>query len=305
MRRISRFAALYVGALIVLLLAAGAACAQTQWPDLVSYTLSLSSDETARYQTSLALSGPAGENLGLKLEGWWIGGSGDDHAFVGDAYLDYDKEVLYVAAGRKYVPFGPPGIPVGVLVSPGIFGAEVQLRAERVTFQAISGTLQFTPGTGTTRFTFAGNRSPSDESITAARVAGQLTEAGAAVPVTLGVNWVDIADENGSSIDASIGVTEWLTLYGEAADCEGDAHVYGIRLSDANMRNDGTATIFVWYHRDIDVGFVPAALGGSSFFEGQDGWVGGLYHQLDPRRAIGVYVDNEDAILTWFQNMPL
>ncbi len=305
MRKAMRCAAPYFAVLTVLALAAGAASAQAQWPNLVSYTLSLSTDETARYQTSLALSGPAGENMGLKLEGWWIGGKGDDRAFVGDAYLDYDKDVLYVAAGRKYVTFGPPGIPVGVLVSPGIAGGEVQLRAERVTLQAIAGTLQFTPGVGTTRFTFAGNRAPADEDIRAVRVAGQLTEANAAAPVTLGVNWVDVADETGTSIDASVGVTEWLTLYGEAADCEGDANVYGLRLSDATMRTDGKATIFVWYHRDIDIGFVPAAVGATAFFEGQTGWVGALYHQFSPRRAIGIYVDNQEAILTWFGNHPL
>jgi len=305
MRKITRCAAPYFAALIVLLLAASAACAQAQWPSLASYTLSLSTDETARYQTSLGFSGPIGENLGLKLEGWWIGGRGDDRAFVGDAYVDYDKDVVYVAAGRKYVPFGPPGIPVGVLVSPGIFGAEVQLRAERVTLQGIVGTLQFTPGTGTTRFTYAGKRAPADEDIRAVRISAQLTEPNAVTPVTLGVNWIDVADETGSSIDASVGVTEWLTLYGEAADCEGDGHVYGIRLSDATMRTDGKATIFVWYHRDIDIGFVPATVGASSFFEGQTGWVGAIYHQFSPRRAIGVYADDQEAILTLFGNHPL
>lgn len=305
MRAIMRRTAPYLAALIVLLLAATAACAQTTWPNLVSYTLSLSTDATARYQTSLAFSGPVGENLGGKLEGWWIGGRGDDRAFVGDAYLDYDKDVLYLAAGRKYVTFGPPGIPVGVLVSPGIFGAEVQVRAERVTFQGIAGSLQFTPGTGTTRLTFAGNRAPSDENILALRAAGQLTGPGAVTPVSLGVNWVDVAEETGTSIDASIGVTDWLTLYGEAADCGADASVYGIRLSDAHMRTDGKATIVVWYHRDIDVGFVPAAVGATSFFEGQTGWAGGLYHQFSPRRAIGVYADDEEAILTLFGNCPM
>ncbi|MBN1460509.1 MAG: hypothetical protein JXA57_13325, partial [Armatimonadetes bacterium] len=94
--------------------------------------------------------------------------------------------------------------------------------------------------------------------------------------------------------------------YGEAADYdEADAHVYGIRLSDAQLRNDGRAWILVWYNRDIEVGFVPAAVGATAFFEGQDGYAGGLYYQMNSRQAIGVYADNEEGILTWFSTLPL
>jgi hypothetical protein len=324
MRATTDHIAPYLAVLIVLLLAASAACAQTVWPNLLSYTFSLSSDAAARYQASLALSGPVGENLGGKLEGWWTGGGSDYRAFVGDAYLDYDKDILYLAAGRKYVTFRQPEIPVGVLVSSGILGAEVRVRTGRVTLQGIAGGLAFMPGTSTTGFTFAGipsgvcvacvptipvagrpSSAPLDEDIRALRAAGQLTKPGAVIPVALGVNWVDVADETGSSIDASIGVTKWLTLYGEAAHCGGDAHVYGIRLSDADLRTDGKGTIVVWYYRDIDDGFVPAAVGATSFFEGQSGWVGGLYHQFSPHRSIGVYADGEEAVLTLFGNRPL
>ncbi len=324
MRATMRHIAPYLAALIVLLLAASPACAQTVWPNLVSYTFSLSSDATARYQASLALSGPVGENLGGKLEGWWTGGGDDHEAFVGDAYLDYDKDILYLAAGRKYVTFRQPESPVGVLVSPGILGAEVQVRTERVTFQGIVGGLAFMPGTSTTGFTFAGTPSgvcgpwcsaiptagrrdsqPLDEDILALRAAGQLTKTGAVTPVALGLNWVDLADETGGSVDVSVGVTKWLTLYGEAARCGGDAHVYGIRLSDTDFRTDGKATILVWYHRDIADGFVPAAVGATSFFEGQRGWVGGLYHRISPYRAIGAYADGEEAVLTLFGTRPL
>ena len=302
MRGFTRYAAPHIIALGVLLLAASAACAQTQWPSLFSYTLSLSTDDTARYQVSASLSGPLGENLGAKVQGWWIEGTGDDRAFVGDAYIDYSRDPVYVAVGRKYVIFGP----AGVLVSPGFFGGEAQLNLDRFTIQAITGTLQFTPGTGTTRFTFAGSRVPSDEDITAARLALTLTAPAARVPVTLGANWIDVLDDTGTSADISVGLTEWLTLYGEAADYEdSNAHVYGIRLSDASMRTDGRAWILVYYHRDIEVGFVPAAVGASAHFEGQTGWAGGFYYQLDPQRGIGVYADRDDAILTWFQNFPL
>jgi hypothetical protein len=316
--------AAYLAALIFLLLAASAACAQTGWPNLVSYAFSLSTDAATRYQASLALSGPVGENLGGKLGGWWTGGRGDYRAFVGDAYLDYDKDILYLAAGRKYVTFRQPESPAGALVSSGILGAEAQVRARRVTFQGIVGSLAFMPGTSTTGFTFAGipsgvcgpwcstipaagrrSSAPLDEDILALRATGQLTEPGAVTPVALGVNWVDVADETGASIDASVGVTKWLTLYGEAARCVGDAHVYGIRLSDMSFRTDGKGTIVVWYHRDIDDGFVPAAVGATSFFEGQSGWVGGLYHQFSPHRSIGVYADGEEVILTLFGNRPL
>ncbi len=313
-----------LAALIFLLLSASATCAQTRWPSLVSYAFSLSTDTATRYQASVALSGQAGENLGGKLEGWWTGGGGDYRAFVGDAYLDYEKDILYLAAGRKYVTFRQPEVPVGALVSSGILGGEVQVRAGRVTFQGILGNLAFMPGTSTTGFTFAGTPSgicgpwcstipatgrrssaPLDEDILALRVTGQLTDPSARNPVALGVNWVDVAEETGASIDMSVAVTKWLTLYGEAAHCVGDARVYGIRLSDTALRTDGKETIVVWYFRDIADGFVPAAVGATSFFEGQNGWVGGLYHRFSPHRSIGVYSDGEEVILTLFGNRPL
>lgn len=299
---LTRRAAPHIIVLAVLLVAASAACAQTEWPSLFRYTLSLSTDETARYQTSASFSGPIAEDFSAKLEGWWIGGKGDDRAFLGDAYIDYDKNLVYLAAGRKYVVFGP----AGVLVSPGIFGGELGVDIGRAAVRVISGSLQFTPGTGTTRFTFTGNRVPGDESLSAARLSAPLTAPAAPVPVTLGLNWIDVLDETGSSVDASIGLTQWLTVYGEAADYDdSDAHVYGVKLSDAGLRSDGKAWILALYNRDIEVGFAPAAVGASSYFEGQNGWAGGLYYQMDPGRAIGVYGDGEDAILTWFGTIPL
>jgi hypothetical protein len=58
MRATADHIAPYLAMLIVLLVAASAACAQTAWPNLVSYAFSLSTDAATRYQASLALSGP-------------------------------------------------------------------------------------------------------------------------------------------------------------------------------------------------------------------------------------------------------
>jgi hypothetical protein len=113
-------------------------------------------------------------------------------------------------------------------------------------------------------------------------------------------------DDRGTSADVSIEATPWLTLYGEAAEYgDQNAHVYGVRLSDMHARSDGRGTILVWYHRSIDVGFVPAALGASVYFENQSGWAGGLYQQLSPRRAVGIFADGQEAILTLFGTVPL
>jgi len=302
MRTLTRPAMLPLVALAAVLLAGGGASAETRWPSLFRYTLALSTNETSRYQASIAFSGPVAESFSAKLEGWWIAGTGDDRAFVGDAYLDYTRSPVYLAAGRKYVVFGP----AGVLVSPGMFGGELKLDISRATLQVISGTLQFTPGTGTNRFSFFGVRAPSDERMTAARLAASLTGPDAAVPVKLGVNWIDVLDDTGRSADLEIGALKWLTLYGEAAGYgDSDAHAYGMKLSDAAMRSDGRAWILVFYHRKIDIGFTPAAVGASAYFENQTGWAGGLYHQMSSRHAIGVFSDGEDAILTWFGTVPM
>lgn len=302
MQRITRSAVPHLLVIVVLILTAGVSCADTKWPSLFRYTVSLSSDDTARYQVSAGFSGPIADNMSAKIEGWWIGGTEDNRAFVGDAYVDFDRAPLYVAAGRKFTMFGPAGI----LVSPGLLGGELGVDINRWQLQAIAGTIAFTPGTGSTRFTYAGARAPSDESMTALRLAGPLTRPDASVPVVLGGNWLDVLDDSGTSLDLQVEALPWLTLFGEAADFgDENAHVYGVRLSDANLRDDGKAWILVFYNRDIPIGYVPAQVGACAYFEGQDGWVGAFYHQMNSQQAIGVYADNEDAIFTWFHSIPL
>jgi hypothetical protein len=188
-----------------------------------------------------------------------------------------------------------------------MFGGHLKVDLDRWELQVLAGTLQFTPGTSSgTRFNFFGVRAPSDEGVTAARVGAALTGPDAPVPVKLGVNWLDVLDDTGSSVDVEIEASKWLTLFGESADYgEENGNAYGIRWSDAKTRSDEKVWIVVFYHRDIDIGFVPSAVGASVFFENQRGWAGGLYHQLNMRNAIGVFADNKDAILTWFATVPL
>jgi hypothetical protein len=289
--------------LALLLLATAAACAATQWPSALSYSVGVSSDETARAQMSAALSGALNENFGAKVGGWWVAGGDDNRAFVGDAYIDYRKDQLYLAGGRKFVPFGP----AGVLVSPGITGGEVQLGSDRVSLQAIAGTLSFTPVTGGTRFTFAGNRGPADENITAGRVAFKLTEAGSATPAALGVNALRLLDETGWSGDLSVDLNKVWTVFGEAATFDDvNAHAYGIRWSDQSMQPDPTKyTMVTLYHRRVPIGFIPAMVGATQYFEGQEGLAGGVYHQFDSRYGLGLYADEDNAILTLFGYVPL
>ncbi len=302
MERLTRCAAPYVLVTALLFLVAGAAGAETKWPSLFKYTVSLSSEDTARYQLSAGFSGPIADYMSAKIDGWWIGGTADNKAFVGDAYVDFNRSPIYLAGGRKYIPFGP----AGVLVSPGLLGGELGLDINRWELRAIAGTIAFTPGTSTTRFTYAGTRVPSDEGMTAVRLAIPLTRPEARVPVTLGGNWLDVLDDTGTSVEVQIGLESWLSLYGEATDFgDENAHVYGVRLSDAHLRDDGKAWIFVFYNRDIPIGYVPAQVGACAYFEGQDGWVGALYYQMNAYQAIGVYADEEDGILTWFHTIPL
>ncbi len=302
MRQLIRRAAPYLLAVSLVILAAGASGADTHWPTLFRYTVSLSSDDSARYQLSADFSGPIADYMNAKVQGWWIGGTEDNRAFAGDAYVDFDRTPIYLAAGRKYTMFGPAGI----LVSPGLFGGELRVDINRWQLHAIAGTIAFTPGTGTTRFTYGGARTASDESMTAARLSCPLTGPDARMPVVLSGNWLDVLDDSGTSLDLQIEALSWLTLYGEGADFgDADASVYGVKLSDAHLRDDGRAWILVIYKRDIPVGYVPARAGACSYFEGQDGWVGGFYHQMNSQQAIGVYADREEAIFTWFHTVPL
>jgi hypothetical protein len=287
--------------LIALALVSGVACAGQPWPSLMTYTLAVTTDEFSRYQLSLGFTGPISDKMSAKIEGWHIGGKGDDRTFVGDAYLDYKQKPLYLAAGRKYIPFGP----LGVLVSPGLWGGEVKLDFDRFAFQALAGQLAFTPGTSTVRVNMVGSRTPSDEDVVAVRGALTLTEPDAAMPVKVGLNWTDVDDETGSSVDLEIGLNKELSIFGESASCGEEANAYGIRWSDAAKRSDGKVWIVSFYERNIDPGFVPASIGSSVYFQDQQGWAAGVYHQFSARNGFGVFADKNDAIFTLFGNVPL
>jgi len=288
---------------VLAVLAMAASMAAAQWPADFDYTIGVSTEEQSGVQMSGLLSGPISPEMSLKVGGWWVTRSSNNRAFVGDAYVDYTKAPLYVAVGRKFVPFGP----AGVLVSPGIAGGEVRLTYERVQIQAITGNLAFTPLTGGTRFTYSGNRAPSDESLTAARVQFIVSESGSDTPVVLGINMLDILDDTGKSADISIAANKWLTLYGESAEyADVHASAYGFRISnEKTLTPPKLPTILAFYHRKIPVGFVPAAVGASGYFENLDGWAGGLYQALPHNYAVGVFADKENAILTLFGHVDL
>jgi hypothetical protein len=288
---------------LVILLAATGAVAATPWPSLLEYSTGISTDKASRLQLYGALSGPIAPDKSLKVGGWWVAWSSDNRACVADAYVDYTRKPIYLAAGRKFIFFGPAGI----LVSPGLFGGEAGYTHDRLTVQALAGTLAFTPVSGGTRFTFAGNRSPADESIRAARVQAELTPPAATRSVTLGLNVLGLLDDTGTSADATVDVTSWLSLFGETAEfADVHAHAYGIHVSDQHSRRDPNRyTLLAYYHRKVPIGFLPATVGATSYFENQTGWAGGLYHQMDAKHGIGVFADRKDAILTLFVRQPL
>ncbi len=285
------------------LLAAGTVGSAAPWPSSLSYSVGLSSDDSARVQMSASAEGMFTEKWGAKIGGWWVTGGTDNRAFVGEAYVNYTGESLYAAAGRKYVPFGP----AGVLVSPGIAGGEAQYHTDRVTVQAIGGTLAFTPVTGGTRFTFGGSRAPADESIRAARVAVELTDPKSDRHTIVGGNWLDLLDDNGASGDISADVNSWLTVFGESARFgDESAYAYGLRFTNQKHCPDpGKYTMATIYGRKIPVGYVPAAVGAVNYFEDQTGLALGIYHQVRPNYGVGVFADRKDAIVSLFGYVPL
>jgi len=291
----------YLAALAVLAVASGVAAAD--WPTAFDYTIGVSTANDSGLQLSGLLSGPISPEMTAKVGAWWVTRSDNNRAFMGDVYVDYTKAPIYLAAGRKYVPFGPAGL----LVSPGITGGEVKLTYERVQVQAIAGTLSFTPLTGGTRFTYAGNRAPADESLTAGRLQVILSEAGSETPVVVGVNMLDILDDTGRSVDASVGLNKWLTVYGEWADyADVNARAWGFRISDEKTATPpNLATIVQIYYRKVPVGFVPAQAGASGYFENLEGWAGGIYQALPNNYALGLFADKNDAILTLFGHVDL
>lgn len=287
----------------VVLLGFAAVCAGATWPSAFRYSAGVSTDETARLQLYAALDGMFTDRWGAKLDGWWVTGGDDNRAFVGDAYLNYTGESIYAAGGRKYVPLGP----AGVLVSPGIAGGEVQFHADRLTLQGLVGTLAFTPVTGGTRFTYGGSRAPADESVRAARLALELTDPEAENHVIVGGNWLDVLDDTGVSVDLTADLTSRFSLFGETADfADENAYVVGLRYSNQKVCEDPSCyTAVTLYQRRVPIGYVPAQVGATNYFEDQTGLALGIYHQYTSSRGVGLYADRDDAILTLFGYVPL
>ena len=302
MSRVRRAALLCLLGLALVAALCSMASAET-WPSMANYSISLSSAPEAHVQINGGLWGPIGGNFGAKISAWWVTGGTDHRLFLADTYVDYTRKPLYVAVGRKYVPFGPAGL----LVSPGIGGAEAKYQANRVSLQAIAGTLQFTPVVGTDRLTYAGTKIPSDESIAAARVAVDVVPATNPHPTTLGLNLLKLDGDSGDSLDLSLQTMDWMTLFGEVADFDGvHAHAYGVRLSNQkHVKNPSRHSLLTIYNRRVPVGFRPADLGATGYFQGMDGWAMGYSQQLDDFHGVGVFADRHDAIFTYFQTIPL
>jgi hypothetical protein len=292
----------FAAAIAAVLLVASMASADP-WPSSLSYSAGVSTDEDARIQLSASVQGLFAPQWGAKVGGWWVTGGDDNRAFVGDAYINYSGQSFYAAGGRKFVPFGP----AGVLVSPGLAGFEAQYHQDRLTLQGIAGTLAFTPVTGGTRFTFGGSRAPADESIRAARLAVELTDPLADNHTIVGGNWLDLEDDSGLSVDFSADLDSRFTLFGETADFDHEnAYVVGLRYTNQKLCPDPTKyTMVTLYQRDIPVGYVPAAVGATNYFEDQQGLAVGVYHQFNANHGVGVFADSDDAIVTLFGYLPL
>jgi hypothetical protein len=279
-------------------------------PQALDLTFGVTTDDVGRYQMSAFLSGGLTEMVGYKIGGWLVAGSGDTETFLADAYLDYKRGNFYLAGGQKFVAFGPAG---GLLVSPGIRGGEARWELPRTTFQVITGRTEFTPVTGggprwTPSPVFPPGAVQANEEMTAARVQFDLSSPGRLLPLQVGVNGLRTLGETGFSGDAKIGLSRGLNLYGESAHFDGvHAWVVGVAFTELG-RVFGTTrpTSGVLFYQDTPSDYAPAVVGATAYFPAQQGFAGGIYHELSPgRTGIGVFADSRDASLTLFRHIPL
>lgn len=279
-------------------------------PSALDVTLGVSSDDAGPIQMSASLSGGMMDEVGYKIGGWLVTGSGDSKSFLADAYLDYTRDEVYLAVGQKFVAFGPAW---GLLVSPGLRGGEVKVELPRTTLQVISGRTEFTPVTGEgPRWTpsplFPVGSVRPEEDLTAARVEFDLSPPFRALPLQVGVNGLRTIGETGVSGDLEIGLSRKLTLFGESAHFDGvHAWAAGLTLNELGPVFGTTrATSGVLIYRDVPDDYAPAVVGATAYFPAQQGLAGGIYHELVPARtALGVFADSENATLTLFRHIPL
>ena len=285
---------------------AGAAVA----PSALDASFGLSTDDAGPIQLSAFVQGGISEVVGYRLGGWLVTGSGDTHSFLADAYLDFKGPKFYLAGGQKFVPFGPAG---GVLVSPGIRGGEAKFDLPWLTLQVITGRTQFTPVSGGgPRFTpsplFPSGAVRPKEDMTGARAQFTLTPAKSILPVKVGVNLLDVLHRTGLSGDGEFSLLPNLKAFAEYARFRGvSAWAAGFSVTGLGKAfgTDRYTSAVVFYRRIPD-DYAPAVVGASQYFPGQRGLAAGLYHELNPgRTGVGLFADNENAILTLFKHFPL
>ena len=114
------------------------------WPVTLDGGFAVGSRDEARFLVMAEGQGKMRDDFTLKVGGFLVNGSDGTHGWLSNAYVGLDRPQFYLAAGQKFVVFGPAGL----LVSPGARGGEAVIKGRPITLQLLGGRTEFTPPAG-------------------------------------------------------------------------------------------------------------------------------------------------------------
>ncbi len=276
---------------------------RTAWPGGMDLSLSFASRKNARIVLAGEAYGTFKRTLTLKAGGWIANGSEGTKGFLANAYVGMDRPNYYIAAGQKFVVFGPAGL----LVSPGARGAEVVLKGRPLTLQLLAGRTQFTPPTGT-----AGRFTPNTDPLfgerrlhrqmTAVRVEYDLPRA--AQHTYLGLNGLWTDSRGGASIDLESPAGAGKSFYAEVASFDGTtAQLGGVRFREfGRYLSTSRPTTLDIFWRNLPEDYLPAQVGATQYYPRNGGVAAGFHHQLSALSAVGLYGDGRGVMMNFFRN---
>lgn len=299
-----RFTAIILVVILLAALAGQALCAEApRWPLKVDTALGINSRSDARFQLMGEVYGPFQRDLTLRVGGWLVyGGSDGTKGFLSNAYVGLDRPQFYLAAGQKFVVFGPAGL----MVSPGARGAEAVVKGRPLTLQLLGGRTQFTPPAGN-----AGRTTPNSDPLFgqdrerrdffAARVEYDLLKRERHSYIGLNSLWA--SSRSGASIDLDASAGPNKRFYAEVSSFDGSvAMLGGMRFTDLretfHTARDTSLDIF-W--RKVPDDYFPAVIGASQYYADRSGLALTLQHKVSDLSAFGLYGDGRGVQVNFFR----
>jgi hypothetical protein len=272
------------------------------WPVRVDTFIAFASRRNARLQLAAEGRGRLSHGLSLRVGGWLLSGTGSGvrgtRGYLGNAYVGMNRSKYYLAAGQKFVVFGPAGL----MISPGMRGGEAVLKGQPITLQLLGGRTQFSPLAGTADRTTPnndpvfGSKRPRRD-FTAMRAEYDFPRGDHHSYAGLSSLWMD--SKTGVSVDVETPFTNDRTFYAEVSSFNSvNAEVAGVRFNQfRRYLHTDRETVLNVYWINVEDNYLPAEYGATQYYPSSTGLGVYLSHRLGQNSSLGLSGDSRGVTL--------